>query len=87
MHKIDANRMTGSLMKSLQSLKDFQAAMPRIVIATTMWSEVKKQTAERREKELKDGFWQDLVDRNGCRIARFGDTHQSAWDIVGDLTP
>jgi GTPase Era involved in 16S rRNA processing len=85
LHKINANRMTGSLMKSLQSLKEIQAAIPHVVIATTMWSEVKERTvAEAREDQLKNDFWTDLEEK-GCRIERFEETYKSAWDIVGNL--
>jgi len=84
LHKIDGNRMTGSLVKNLQTIKDFQTAMPHIVIATTMWSEVNEAIGKRREDELKNDFWQDLM-RNGCEVARFEETYRSAWDIVGKL--
>jgi len=59
--------------------------MPNVVIATTMWGEVKTEYGERREKELKDTFWKDLSDE-GCRVERFEDTYESAWLIIDRLT-
>jgi len=56
--------------------------MPNVVVATTMWGEVKPENGERREKELKANFWKDLLE-HGCQVKRFDDTYESAWDIVG----
>jgi hypothetical protein len=61
-----------------------QEAMPNVVIATTMWGEVRTENGERREKELKETFWKDLLDE-GCRVERFEDTYESAWLIVDRL--
>jgi hypothetical protein len=59
-----------------------QTAMPNVVIATTMWGEVREANGIRREEELTRDFWKDMV-ADGCRIERFKDTRESAWDIVG----
>lgn len=59
--------------------------MPRVVIATTMWGEVRKECGIRREQELKKDFWKDML-AHGCRTERFENTHASAWDIVGNLS-
>ena len=59
-----------------------QEALPNVVVATTMWGEVKPENGERREKELKANFWKDLLE-HGCQVKRFDDTYESAWDIVG----
>jgi hypothetical protein len=78
--------MTGSLLKNLKMFISLcgQKAMPNVVIATTMWGEVKPEYGERREKELKDTFWKDLLDE-GCRVERFEDTYESAWHIIDRL--
>ena len=58
-----------------------QEAMPNVVIATTMWSEVRQERREQWEAELIKNFWKDLV--NGeCTVMRFEDTYDSAWHIV-----
>jgi len=87
LHCITDNRMTGSLLKSLKIFTNLcgQEVMPNVVIATTMWGEVKTEHGERREKELKDTFWKDLLDR-GCRVERFEDTYESAWFVIDHLT-
>jgi hypothetical protein len=86
LHRITDNRMAGSLLKNLRMFVSLcgQDAMPNVVIATTMWGEVKTENGERREKELKETFWKDLLDE-GCRVERFEDTYESAWLIVDRL--
>ena len=56
--------------------------MPNVVVATTMWGEVKPESGNRREEELKASFWKGLLD-GGCKVKRFNDTYESAWDVVG----
>jgi hypothetical protein len=70
-----------------QSLRLFatlcgQEVMPDITIATTMWSEVREESGARREKTLKEELSKDLL-ANGCKLERFEETYDSAWDIVG----
>ncbi|KZP32036.1 hypothetical protein FIBSPDRAFT_775451 [Athelia psychrophila] len=86
LHRINENRMGGSLMKNLQIFSNMcgRQAMPNVVIVTTMWGEVSLSIGARREEELKVDFWNDML-ANGCKIARFEDSYESAWSIVGDL--
>jgi hypothetical protein len=86
LHRISDNRMAGSSMEPFQMFSRLSSskAIPNLIIATTMWCDVKEETGARREQELKEGFWRDLL-RAGCRTERFKDTHESAWHIVGRL--
>jgi hypothetical protein len=79
--------MAGSLLKNLQMFASLcgQKAMKNVVIATTMWSEVKMESGVRREEELKRDFWHVML-AGGCRTERFEDTYESAWSIVGQNT-
>ncbi|KZP23368.1 hypothetical protein FIBSPDRAFT_1015410, partial [Athelia psychrophila] len=85
LHRISDNRIPGSPLKNLQMFSSMcgQAAMPHVILATTMWSETKPETGARREEELK-GFWADMITQ-GCIVQRFEDSNQSAWEIVGKL--
>jgi len=87
LHRITDNRMSGSLLKNLQMFTSLcgQKAMPNVIIATTMWGEIKEANGVRREEELKRDFWHDMV-ADGCRIERFTYTHPSAWYIIDRLT-
>lgn len=78
--------MTGSVLKNLEMFATLcgHKAMPSVIIATTMWGEVRKENGERREQELKRDFWKGMV-ADGCRTERFEDTYESAWRIIGNL--
>jgi len=84
LHRITDNRISGSLLKNLKMFTSIcgQEAMPNVVVATTMWGEVKPESGNRREEELKASFWKGLLD-GGCKVKRFNDTYESAWDVVG----
>ena len=88
MHKIDDNRVTGTLFQSLGMFTSLcgKDGMPNAVVATTMWERVKEAEGMRREVQLKSDFFKDMIG-SGCKIERFKNTHQSAWDILGSLTP
>jgi len=87
LHRISDNRMAGSLRTGFQTFGSLcgQDAMPNVILATTMWGEVKKRNiGEQREKELKENYWRDML-KDGCRLLRFNGTYDSAWEIVGGL--
>lgn len=74
-------------MKNLQRFINFcgQDGMKNIILVTTMWGELNDPAVgERREKELKDSFWKEML-AHGCRTERFEGTCGSAWHIVGSL--
>src|ERR1700692_2938193 len=83
MHRITDNRISGQQLGNLQMLTSLcgQKSMPDVVIATTMWNEAQQESGNRREAELKSEVWKNLL--NGCKIERFLDTYDSAWDIIG----
>jgi hypothetical protein len=78
--------MTGTMLKNLRMFANLcgQEAMPNVIVATTMWSEVKKGKGELREQELERIFWKSMV-ADGCKIERFEDSYNSAWRIIGSL--
>jgi len=88
LHRISDNRMAGSPLKNLQMFASMcgQQAMPSVVLGTTMWNEVNKGTGERREAELKTNFWKDMIEQD-CRVERFHDSYESAWEMIGKLPP
>jgi len=78
--------MKGSSLKNLRIFATLcgQKAMPNVIIVTTKWTEVPTEREVRREQELKAGFWKDMI-TNGCETARFTDTYDSAWSVIGSL--
>jgi hypothetical protein len=75
--------MNGPVLKNLHVLPNLlgSKAMPNVVIATTMWSQVSQEEGIAREMALKSKFWNGML-AEGCRIERFTDTHISAWNII-----
>ena len=57
--------------------------MPSAVIATTMWDDIWESTGVDREQELREQFWNSML-ADGCRLERFQNTYDSAWDIIGE---
>ncbi|KIM75843.1 hypothetical protein PILCRDRAFT_13216 [Piloderma croceum F 1598] len=86
LHRISDTRMDGSLLKNLQIFAKLLGpkAMPNIVIATTMWSKVSYEEGKRREDDLRRLL--QVMAANGCKIKRFDNTFESAWDIIGRNT-
>ena len=58
--------------------------MPNVIMVTTKWKKVTTEEGEQREEELKADFWRDMI-ADGCGTARFDDTYESAWRIIGSL--
>ncbi|KZP03679.1 hypothetical protein FIBSPDRAFT_704956, partial [Athelia psychrophila] len=87
LRRISDNTMTGSPLKNLAMFASLcgQAAMPHVVLGTTMWSEVPEEIAEDRDKELRNDFWKDLI-AMGCKVQRFSDSYEGAWTMLGTLS-
>ncbi|KIM73927.1 hypothetical protein PILCRDRAFT_40139, partial [Piloderma croceum F 1598] len=86
LHRITDNHMSGTMLRNLRMFANLcgQDAMPNVIVATTMWSEVKTAKGELREQELERYFLESMV-ADGCKIKRFEDSYGSAWRIVGSL--
>lgn len=86
MHRISDNRCLGSPQKNTILFDTLCGGDSRksIVIATTMWKNIKGDVATRREDELGKRRWREML-LNGCRIMRFHDTFTSAWDIIDNV--
>jgi hypothetical protein len=52
-------------------------ALPNVIITTTMWNEVEDEVGLQHEEELRRSMM-----NNECQMARFNNTHESAWDII-----
>jgi hypothetical protein len=86
LHRISDNRMTASVLRNLQVFAGLcgQMAMPNVILATTMWNHVEEAIGARREQQLKETFWKEML-AHGCTIKRFERTHDSAWRIIDSL--
>jgi len=86
LQRISDNRMTGTSLRNTRMFEQICGtdALQNVVLVTTMWDEVSEHAGSKREDDLRANFWDSMV-TCGARMARFGDTYQSAWEIVDQL--
>jgi hypothetical protein len=83
MQPISATRMAGSALRNLTTMKKMLGvqSFPQLTLVTSMWDIINKESAESREKELIENFWQDLI-IEGATVARGYGDHASALRII-----
>jgi len=71
LHRIIDTRMEGPSLKNLRMMKKLCGtnSLRNVVLATTMWERVTEEEGSRREAELAQLFWKDMIDC-GSTIAR-----------------
>ena len=71
LHRIIDVRMEGPNLKNLRMMKQLCGAdsLQNVVLATTMWEKVTIKEGLRREAELEQTYWKDLID-GGATVAR-----------------
>ena len=86
LHKILDNRMAGSVMQSLNHLSFISGPGKRsnVVLVTTLWSELAQDIGVRREQELRNIYWKELLSM-GCKYNRFDNSTESAWAIINRI--
>ena len=52
-----------------------------VVIATTMWQQIRENVPTKKEKEHSKNLWREML-RSGARIMRFHGSFTSAWEII-----
>jgi hypothetical protein len=53
----------------------------KVVLVTTMWDQLKISTGAQREHDLRLNYWRVMMEK-GASVARFRNTHHSAWKII-----
>jgi hypothetical protein len=86
---ITKTRMEGSDVKTLNLFSRLvgKEAFPHVVFVTTMWGRLEvegQKTAYKREKELKEDFWREMI-LKGSYVQRFEGTKDSAEGIISQL--
>jgi hypothetical protein len=86
LHRISDNRMSGSPLKNLHMFGKLcgDGAIKNVVLGTTMWTKVKPDIGERREKELEETYWREMLNM-GSRMMRFRDSSEAAWDMIDKI--
>ncbi|KAG6842249.1 hypothetical protein C0991_000219 [Blastosporella zonata] len=83
-HRITDVRMRGTPLRNLTMFEALcgKDALQNVVLTTTLWDEVDSGVGVSREGQLQRDFWAPLMGE-GCRTARFSNTFQSAWKVIG----
>jgi hypothetical protein len=83
LYDISSPRFTGSAKRNLQMFQELcgEDAFPCLVFGTTFWDKIEESRGERREKELQEHFWADMMKR-GCHYIRHDDKRISAFKIL-----
>jgi hypothetical protein len=78
--------MSGTPLKNLRMFEKLcgKNAFHNVILTTTMWDEVDKETGEDREKELKTKYWRTMLER-GSTMNQFQRTRESAFDVIEPL--
>ena len=87
LHDISLPRFTGSILKNLDMFKKLcgDDALRNVVLGTTKWSLINRQeTGEKREQQLRDSFWKDMIN-HGSVIRRVGGHRSSAMEILDHI--
>lgn len=63
LHRVTDIRMEGPSLKNLRMMKKLcgENSLANVVLATTMWERVTEEEGTRREEELKQKFWKEMI--------------------------
>jgi hypothetical protein len=86
LHEISQTRMLGTSRKNLTMFRKLcgDDALENVILVTTKWGDNEPSVEVRREQQLSDTFWKDMITK-GSKMARFMNTHESAWAIVDQI--
>lgn len=79
--------MAGSPLRNLTLFEKLcgKGAFQNVILTTTMWDKVDESMGSIREEELRKTYWKAMVNV-GSGLARFRNTHDSAWEIISRFT-
>ncbi|RSL38835.1 hypothetical protein CEP54_016385 [Fusarium duplospermum] len=86
LHPISNPRMEGSARLSLRMFRKLVGddSLSNVILSTTHWSRVSSEEGTRREADLQDKFWKDLLDK-GATMMRHTGEHDSALALIDAL--
>ncbi|KXN84716.1 hypothetical protein AN958_12143 [Leucoagaricus sp. SymC.cos] len=87
LHRITDNRMAGSPYKNLRMFGNLcgDDATTRVILVSTMWERVDPAVGAKREGQLREEFWKNLIDK-GSGVDRLQRSDpKEAWRIVNQL--
>ncbi|KAH0425956.1 hypothetical protein CcaCcLH18_10660 [Colletotrichum camelliae] len=88
LHRITDVRMQGAAIKNLFMFKKLcgKDALPNVILATTMWEEVRENIGQRREEELRatPEYWGEMI-RRDSRMVQHHNHYESARNLIHTL--
>jgi hypothetical protein len=83
LHRITDNRMDGSETLNLRMFKSLCGSnnLRNVILGTTTWELVPEADGIRRENDLKDIFWKDMMTR-GSTLERIYKRPEAAKNLV-----
>ncbi|PPQ72512.1 hypothetical protein CVT26_004027 [Gymnopilus dilepis] len=86
LHDISQPRMLGTYRKNLDMFSKLcgKDAWDSVLLVTNKWGEVKEDVGGKREVQLRDKFWGEML-KHGAQMSRFFNDSSSAWTIVQEL--
>ena len=86
LYDISENRMFGTSRKNLEMFRKLcgDDALKNVILATTKWADVTPEVGAKREKQLADMYWKEMIGY-GSTVVRFSDSHLAACDIIDNI--
>lgn len=86
LHDISPPRLHPAALRNIEVLRGLcgDSALSSVFFMTTKWGLVTEQDGNKREQQLCDGLWKDMIDA-GSSVGRFDGTHESARTIVRNI--
>jgi len=83
LHDISILRFSGTARRNLEMFNRLcgDAALDKVVLCTNQWTRVKSDDGTKREKEMKELHWKEMLAK-GSKVERFNADQESAWKIV-----
>ena len=83
-HEITLTRMGWDARSAFTTLLCSDALLKNVLLATTKWGEVELATGEKREEDLRNIYWKEMM-QSGATMTRFEPTLTSTSTILDIL--
>ena len=77
--------MYGTSRKTLEMLRRLCGNDTLVVLGTTKWDDVSLEIGQRREKQLQDKYWKEMIQYGSTVMQVDADSSSSAWDIMNRI--
>lgn len=87
LHRITDTRMDGPSMRNLRMMRKLCGtnSLKNVALATTMWEKEDEGRGARKEQELKQDFWKDMINGGSSVTRIMTNTRQDALMLIKSL--